>query len=465
MTKRNLFYFALGPIGAGLSGFLTMPVMAWYFSVEDVGRYSIMQVLVSLSLLLATLGLDQAYVREFHQIKDKNSLFLSVVIPGFFILFLMLVITIGCSEYLSDLFFSYTDYSKFFVLVLIAIILSFLTKFLSLILRMEEKGLAYSVGLVVPKVFLLASLLLFIVFEVPPTFLVLTQAYVCSLILYFMLSAFSSRLYLNRILKAEKDLSRLRGYFDYSFPLLLSGLAFWLLTAMDRFFLKLMSNLEELGVYSVAINFAGVAVVLQGVFSTIWVPNVFKWISNDIELEKVRLVINWVLISIFSLWSLVGVFSWIVPYFLPDTYSEVAFIMMACMTYPFLYALSEVAGIGIVIKKKTKFNFYAALIALVVNFIGNYCLIPNYGASGAASASAFSFLVYFLVRSEIGIRMWGSFNRTALYVPSVLFTLISIYFSIDQSHLMSWLFLFMFVSVFAVTLIFIYKNRPSKEGD
>ena len=77
MNRKNLTYFALGPIGAGICGFAAMPIMAWYFSVEDIGRYSILQVLVGLSVLVGTLGLDQAFVREFYESKDRYALFMS----------------------------------------------------------------------------------------------------------------------------------------------------------------------------------------------------------------------------------------------------------------------------------------------------------------------------------------------------------------------------------------------------
>ena len=53
---------------------------------DDVGRLNVLQVLLSFSLLLLVLGLDQAYVREFHESNDRNRLLKACFTPGFLLL-------------------------------------------------------------------------------------------------------------------------------------------------------------------------------------------------------------------------------------------------------------------------------------------------------------------------------------------------------------------------------------------
>jgi O-antigen/teichoic acid export membrane protein len=432
--------------------------MAWYFSVEDIGRYSILQVLVGLSVLVGTLGLDQAFVREFYESKDRYALFKALVMPGFVVLLLVLVISANFSELISLSIFNYYPSLYFFGLLFFAIIFSFLAKFLSLILRMEERGIVYSLALVIPKLLFLMILLFIFIFEVAPTFLTLITSYVLSLSIFLLILLYNTRTYVSKALKCNIDFESLKAHLEYSLPLLLSGLAFWLLAAMDRFFLKGLSSLEELGLYSIAINFAGIAVVMQGVFSTIWVPTVFKWISTNLKADRIKNITNSILIVIFLLWSLIGTLTWLIPYILPEAYASVAYILMPCMAYPFLYALSEVTGIGIVVKKKTKFSLYSAMVALIFNAAGNYIFIPEYGAAGAASVSAVSFLIYFMIKSEIGINLWGSFNRKLIYFPSVIFVFTSVYFTFTQSFLMHWVFMLTFIVVLILSLISIYKT-------
>ena len=91
MNFRKILAFSIGPMGAALIGLVTLPIVAWLFSPEDIGRLTMFQVTVSFTLLLFSLGLDQAYVREFHEVKDKPSLLKAVFVPGFLILLIALI--------------------------------------------------------------------------------------------------------------------------------------------------------------------------------------------------------------------------------------------------------------------------------------------------------------------------------------------------------------------------------------
>ena len=70
------------------------------------------------------------------------------------------------------------------------------------------------------------------------------------------------------------------GRLRYGLPLAFGNLAYWGLTSIDRFVLKNISGLDELGIYSMAVSFGAVALIFQSVFSTIWAPLVFKWVEE-----------------------------------------------------------------------------------------------------------------------------------------------------------------------------------------
>ena len=63
MTPKKIAAFALGPLGGALLSFITLPVITWIFSQQDIGRLAMLNVVISFSTLLFSLGLDQAYVR------------------------------------------------------------------------------------------------------------------------------------------------------------------------------------------------------------------------------------------------------------------------------------------------------------------------------------------------------------------------------------------------------------------
>ena len=115
------------------------------------------------------------------------------------------------------------------------------------------------------------------------------------------------------------------------------------------------------------------------------------------------------------------------------------------MAYPLLYTLSESTGVGIGIKRKTMFSLLAAIVALIFNAIGNWLLIPIYGAAGAAIASAVAFFIFFAIRTEASSRLWESFERWRMYGFIVVLVVLSFVLNSVQINV------FLLVGIYFIT--------------
>ncbi|MDP5029774.1 MAG: polysaccharide biosynthesis family protein, partial [Paraglaciecola sp.] len=104
MNVKKLFQFSIGPFGAAAIGIVILPFVAWFFSVEDVGRLTMLQIVLSLSISLFSLEMHKAYVREYHEEADKFSLLKVAALPGLilttFLSFILLVSPISISQIL-----------------------------------------------------------------------------------------------------------------------------------------------------------------------------------------------------------------------------------------------------------------------------------------------------------------------------------------------------------------------------
>ena len=107
MSPRKILAFAVGPIGGALLALITLPIISWLFSQEDVGKLAMLQVAIGFSTLLFSLGLDQAYVREFHEVSDPPALFKHAIVPGFLLLSLTLMILLSFGGRLASWLFDY----------------------------------------------------------------------------------------------------------------------------------------------------------------------------------------------------------------------------------------------------------------------------------------------------------------------------------------------------------------------
>jgi O-antigen/teichoic acid export membrane protein len=155
VTPRKIAAFAIGPIGSAMLGLITLPIITWFFSQEDVGRMAMLQVTIGFSTLLFSLGLDQAYVREFHEVDNKPALLKRVMLPGLSILFVTLLFLLLFGGTLAGWLFERPEW-HLSLLIATVLLAAFISRFLSLVLRMNEQGLAFSMSQLLPKLVLLA---------------------------------------------------------------------------------------------------------------------------------------------------------------------------------------------------------------------------------------------------------------------------------------------------------------------
>lgn len=413
--KRKIIGYALGPIGAAILGFITLPLITWFYSVEDVGRISMLQVVASFSILLFCLGLDQAYVREYHESDNKPKLFKLSVLPGFILIIVAyLAVFLINPEFISKWLYGISS-TYLTIVSIVCFILAFMSRFLSLILRMEERAVAYSMSQLLPKI-------IFLIFILSTVWLGLTKdaynlitAHTLSISAVFMIFAWNTRREWIASLKQSISWLDMKKLLAFGLPLVIGGLASWGLNVMDKLFLRSMSTFSELGVYSVTVSIAGGATIFAGIFNTIWSPMVYKWVSEGIDTKKVDEISEHVLAAVFFVIVLSGIFSWILPYLLPEKYAPIRYLITLCLIGPLLYTLSETTAVGVAISRKTVYSMLASIGAMLVNAVGNYLLVPKHGALGAAISTAIAFFVFYILRTEFSCLVWRKMPRFKSY--------------------------------------------------
>lgn len=441
MSPQKILHFALGPIGGALLGFISLPIVAWIFSQEDVGKMALLNVVLSFGSLFFTMGLDQAYVREFHESKNRPLLLKTAALPGLISMLIVLAVCLAFGPWLAQFVFSLNSFSISWLLAL-ALLASLLSRFLSLVLRMNERGLAFSMSQLLPKAFVLIIILGYLAFDVAKTFEYLLLANTLAIIFACLIFAWNTHKEWWLSINQKIDLQQLRQMLHFGLPLILGGVAFWGLTSLDRILLSRWSSYSELAVYSISVSFAAAATIFQSVFSTVWAPTVYKWASNDEGHDKVIMVSRYVLLLVILLFCAAGVLSWVVPYLLPAEYAQVQWILIACLSYPLFYTLSETTVVGIGIARKSAYAMLACILALSVNVVCNYILIPKYGAAGAASSTAIAFWAFLILRTEFSIRVWKPLPRTALYSFTLLSITGAILGSLEQERLGFYIYLY-----------------------
>lgn len=416
--------FAVGPVFAALISLVTLPFVAWFFSTEDVGRLTMLQVALGLSVTILSLQMHQAYVREYYEEKNKAKLFKTTLMPGLVFLLFYLLFCIISPVSISKMLFD-IDSSYLTVMLNFSIVSMYFVNFFAHLVRMEEKGVVFSISQVMPKIMLLILVGVILLLNLTNDFSnLMAMNMIASVSSCLILAVFTRKTWITSI-KEELDRDLLNRMLKFSFPLITGGIAYWGLTTIDRVFLRHYSGFEELGVYAVAASLGGAVMVLSSIFANIWHPTVYKWVQQGVDTDKLQLVIETMLVFIAFIWSVFGLSSWLLTYLLPEKYSAVEYLVIACAAAPLLYMLSETTMVGIGITRKSIFAMLASLFALLTNVIINFLLIPKYGAFAAAIASMLSFFIFFLVRTEASSFIWIPMPRIKIYFVVFLYIFVT----------------------------------------
>ena len=455
---KTIASFSFGPIIAGLLGVITLPLISWFFVVEDIGRISIFQAIVSFSTMFLMLGLNQAYVREYHIVNDTGQLLKSIAIPIFILnIFVFLILSLPFFS-ISKLSFG-IDSNIINILVVIGMFCSVWGGLLAHVLRMEERGVAYSLTTIAPKIFLLLFIGCILLFKLENTFQNLLIANLFALFGSLLTYLYLTKNNLLKSFKSKYDYDLSKKVIKFSLPLVLGGVAYWGATMLDRVLIKYFSGFEEVGLYSVSSSIAAGALILSSVFSNIWHPMVYKQSKTKIDINQLQKIIDIMFLIVLFLWTLASTVSFLIVKVLPPGYYEVQYIFIVCLSMPFLVVLSETTVVGIGITRKTVFSLYASVILFILNLILNLILIPKFGAKGAAIASSIAFFFYFIVRTEASIFVWKKIKRWKMYCCLLTYlTFINILvLDIIYSQIIKTILVILFFFI-----LILYKNTVTK---
>lgn len=455
MGFKNVFFYSIGPIGGALVSVFTLPVVARFFDSYAIGQLSMLQVIISLSVMILSLGLHQAYVREYHEEKDKTELFQLMVIPSFvafiFVSVCIAIMPISISEYFFEIESEFGD-----LVLLLTILVYLMNNYFIYVIRMEEKALSYSLNQFLPKFVNLMLILFFSLASSVHDFKYLWASNVISGLVSLLLLIFLTRHVLLSCKLFFLDISKLKRMFGFSFPLIFSGFAYWGLTTLDRAFVKEYSSYSQLGIYSVAISFGGIGTILSSIFSNVWQPMVYRWASEDVYNKNFIISMNYITLGVAVVWSTFGCFAWVPKSIMPPEYSSIEAIFVGCIAVPLLYIISETTQIGISISRHSSFSLLATIGSLLCNIILNFILVPTHGAHGAAISSVISFFIFLILRTELSIYAWRQFSRWKIYLVAMLYSSMSITLNIYTIKPIGYCLIWILMGMGAVCL---FKNE------
>ena len=442
---NRLTGFSIGPFIAAIIGFITVPVTTYLLTPTDFGKAAMYTMGYSMTTLFIFLGMDQAFVREYNECKNKNELFWNSLFIPLIFSFIIGGIYIIFYKSISMLMF---ESNERYIIIVLAISLPFavLDRFNMLVLRMEEKAKLYSFFNIVNKLLALIVLIPYLIF-IDRSFKGIINATVLNLIIVCLIESYFVKHVWKNKFKINK--SMLIRMLKYALPLIPASIIGWLFSSMDRIALRQWSNFNEIGIYSAAFKIVAVLTIVQSAFTTFWTPTAFRWHKEKVPYDKYMKVSKMLLTFMVLLFSFIVLFKDIIIKLLSSEYLAASKSVPFLLFFPIMYTISETTALGISFSRKTSYNILISAISAILNYIGNYLLVPKFGAMGASISTGISYIVFFWMRTLISRRLWFKFDIN-LYIENVVLLVILSIMSITINY---------FSINLMIVLLIIYVNR------
>ncbi|MGL6066076.1 MAG: polysaccharide biosynthesis C-terminal domain-containing protein, partial [Cetobacterium sp.] len=176
-----------------------------------------------------------------------------------------------------------------------------------------------------------------------------------------------------------------------SYYLWVSFIAFVVYTQIDKIMIGKMLGVEEVGIYSIAIQLSGVLAILIGPFQNSIYPKMMELYKKDYSrYEAFYLKVNTMLTQIYIVLSILSIIivKYLFPYIYAKEYSP-AILCYGILTISIFFKANGALQTGhMTLKRITKKSFYKTLFGLIMNVVLNLTLIPKYGITGAAMATS-----------------------------------------------------------------------------
>ena len=198
----------------------------------------------------------------------------------------------------------------------------------------------------------------------------------------------------------------LREMLAYSTPLVLSGIAIFVGTYIDRLMINHYLSVADVGIYGIGFRFASIATLLMVGIQGALTPLVFtrhQEPSTPSELAKIFRIFT--ALALLSYVALVLFVSDILTIFTTPAYFPAAQVVVFLAPAIFLSQMYIFAP-GIGIAQKTSWHIYINLAGALGNTLLNWLLIPFLGLQGAALATLLSFACIFTAYMALSQRYY-----------------------------------------------------------
>ncbi len=387
---RDLAVYGAGDVATQALSLLLLPLYVRYLSPGDYGALALLLTVEMLTKIVFRWGLDASFMRMYYDCHDQAS---KQRLASTIVLFLAaangvaLAAALAAAPALSRSLLGSPSHAPALQLLLVNTFLSgfFFVPFHELrILRQSERFIA----LTVTRSALTIALRLALVIGLRLGVVGIVLADLVTTVLFALL--LSPRF--ARLLRPIFSRAILAEALRFGLPRIPHGLAQQTVAVSDRYVLSRYVTLHEIGLYSIGASFAMGLKLALNAFESAWAPLYFSLMREPDAKPTYRIVATWGAAVLIGLALMVSAAApQIVRMLLPTPFHAAAIVIPWIAVAVVFQGIYLLTSIGLNIAKRTEFYPVATGAAAVSSIALNLLLVPRFGVTGAAVATACSY--------------------------------------------------------------------------
>ncbi len=397
---RKLFrlsaIYGLGTLSTKLAGFVLIPLYTRSFSVAQFGVLGLLEVSAVVIISFFGFSLYSGFFRWYWDKSAENkkeSLFFTVTLFQIGVVILAYFAMLPFLKCFSQLILDTPDYAFLLKLMLISALMQTVLLMPNTLLRLQEKPWLFTLANLLQLVFSLSVTIYFIVYRHSGIEGIYYGQIAGSLAFASVLVRYSLR---NMVFRFETAM--LRDILVYCLPLFFSGVALVFLNVTDRYSIKVLGNMADVGLYSYGYKLANTLnVFLITSVNFAIQPMIYRMMNDPVNKKFYARLLTYytygtmivaLAMMVFGM-EITKLFARRVEYF--DAWYIFPFII-----YSIVFGMmKDVVTTGLSISKKTKVIAFTVIVTAVINLVLNIVLIRLWGNQGAALSKMLSMLVFF----------------------------------------------------------------------
>jgi len=400
LVKTGGIYLGLSVVSNLINLFLT-PIYTNNLTITEYGSYSIITSYQSLFSIFITLGIFSGMKRFFNEYEDKNRLKNIALTFSLFWGALVFVLGMIFAQGLAGIIFPSevqgTEYLRYVVInSILSCIISIYTAYYSMQYKAMKASFIELSKLILTLVF---TLIFVVAYDEGIIGILKSQCFSYAIVPVILIIVDIKRI------RFELGKDELKEMLTYGVGIVgASDILDWVLTLIDRYFLKIILGYATVAVYSIGYKVGMLIMPFFIVpFRNMLTPYKYSIYMEDDGKKKLEelfdyyCIIGWFIVLGISIYANLAI-----QVLATDEYAQAFKIVPIIVIAYLLEGSCEFFSLGIHIEKKVALNLAVPGVAAAMNMALNLVLIPQIGSYGAAIATIISYFAMALMYHYAG---------------------------------------------------------------